>query len=193
VNSVDRLFRGQGSWRFKIVTVLLWVLLWPIVIAWTIVAAVRSYLRLDKSAAARTDRRINRFLSWYPAQWRARYGEELEQLLRYTIASGHGGARLTLNMLRESAAAHTTAAGDLAGSVCWALCWLPLIPQGVVPLVLKVTHTPVHSWFLAAYLPSPLQWPTIAVMIAVGLTMLVTAIRRVPLRRPAVSPGATNR
>ena len=69
----------------------------------------------------------------------------------------------------------------MLGAVCWSLCWVPLIPQGVVPLVLKLTHTPVRSWFLATYLPVPLQWPAIAAMVGVGLTMLLTAARLSPV------------
>ena len=84
---------------------LFWGLLWPVGIGWLIVSFIRRYQALDKSPAARTTRRIDRFVSWYPAEWQARYGEELERLLRQTIDGGHGGTRLTLNMVRESAAA----------------------------------------------------------------------------------------
>jgi hypothetical protein len=55
---------------------------------------------------------------------------------------------------------------------CWSLCWLPLVPQGIVPLIFKLTEVEARSWFLALYLPAPFQWPTIFAMIGLGLLML---------------------
>lgn len=182
MTGVERLYQRWGSWRFVVLSLLFWVALWPVGVGWLVVSAIRRYWRLDKSPAARTARRIQRFLSWYPEQWRARYGQELEQLLHDTIESGHGGVRLTLNMMRESAAARRTSTGRTVGTMCWSLCWIPLVPQGVVPLVLKLTGTPVRAWFLATYLPAPYQWPTIAAMLGVGLAMLFTAARLSPVQ-----------
>jgi len=185
------MYRRWGWWRFVLFAVIFWVLLWPVTIGWLFVAAFRRYRALDKSPAARTARRIDRFLSWYPAQWRARYGQELEQLLHDTIESGHGGARLTLNMVRESAAAHRTSTGSTVGALCWSLCWIPLVPQGVVPLILKLTGTPTRAWFLAMYVPAPMQWPTIAAMLTVGLTMLLTAAHLLPMHSSKAASNAT--
>ncbi|MEV7907975.1 sensor histidine kinase, partial [Streptomyces anulatus] len=53
----------------------------------------------------------------------------------------------------------------------WGLGWLPLFPQGLVTMVLKFTGTPERSWFLALYLPEPLQWPLIVFNILFGLTL----------------------
>jgi hypothetical protein len=182
VTAVERLYQRWGWWRFVLLSVVFWVALWPVGVGWLIVAAIRRHRRLDKSPAARAARRIHRFLSWYPAQWRARYGPELEQLLHDTIDSGHGGVRLTLNMMRESAAAHRSMSmGSTIGALCWSLCWIPLVPQGVVPVILKLTHAPTRSWFLATYLPGSLQWLTIAAMLGIGLSMLVAATRLLPV------------
>ncbi len=60
--------------------------------------------------------------------------------------------------------------------VCWGLCWLPLFPQGLVAMVMKLAGTPVKSWFLALYMPEALQWPTIVGMILLGGGMLATAV-----------------
>ncbi|RAY14368.1 sensor histidine kinase [Actinomadura craniellae] len=49
------------------------------------------------------------------------------------------------------------------------LASMALWPQGVVPMAIQLTHDDSRSWFLALYLPEPLQWPTIAIMIAAGL------------------------
>jgi hypothetical protein len=189
VTPVERLYQRWGWWRFVLVSVVFGVLLWPVCVGWLLVAASRRYRGLDKSPAARTARRIDRFLSWYPAQWRARYGQELEQLLHDTIDSGHGGVRLTLNMVRESAAAHRTSTGSTVGALCWSLCWIPLVPQGVVPFILKLTHAPTRSWFLATYLPGSLQWPTIAAMLGIGLSMLLTAARLSPVHSSKAPPS----
>ncbi len=181
---VEELHERLGFWRFALLSLVVWVVLWPVVIGWLVIAAICGYRRLDKSPAARTSRRVDRYLSWYPAPWRDRYGDELEQLLRDTIDSGHGGIRLTLNIARESALARYTSTGSTVGALCWSLCWIPLIPQGVVPLVLKLTGVSTRSWFLAMYLPAPLQWPVIAAMTAAGIAMLFTAIRLSPVNSP---------
>lgn len=60
--------------------------------------------------------------------------------------------------------------------LCWTVCWIPLFPQGIVPLVMKLTDSTVRSWFLALYLPPAFQWPVIFAMIALGSAMLYTAI-----------------
>jgi ABC-2 type transport system permease protein len=60
--------------------------------------------------------------------------------------------------------------------LCWSLFWLPLFPQGIVPLVFKLIGTSARSWFLALYLPPVWQWPVIIGMIALGLVMIATAL-----------------
>ncbi|GII80404.1 hypothetical protein Sru01_53860 [Sphaerisporangium rufum] len=60
--------------------------------------------------------------------------------------------------------------------VCFGLCWLPLFPQGLVPIVLKIAGVDERSWFLALYLPEPWQWPTLLGMIALGAGMLAFAV-----------------
>jgi len=98
-----------------------------------------------------------------------------------------------LDLLRHGRPSKTRAAGGggwlgelppgLPGKValaCWSLFWLPLFPQGLAPLVVKLTGSDVKSWFLALYLPEPLQWPVIFAMIAlgVGLTYAAVTIQR---------------
>jgi ABC-2 type transport system permease protein len=55
--------------------------------------------------------------------------------------------------------------------VVWAACTIApiaLFPQGIVPLIIKLTGSDVRSWFLALYLPEAVQWPVIAFMISLG-------------------------
>ena len=123
---------------------------------------------------AKRERRVARLLRWYPADWRARYGDEMAALLHDALADGRGGPRLSLNVAREGLAARLAAPGPrqaIAG-LCLGLCSIPLFPQGLVPAVMKVTEVPTRSWFLALYVPDAFQWPLIAAMLALGLTML---------------------
>ncbi|NUR86790.1 MAG: sensor histidine kinase [Nonomuraea sp.] len=58
----------------------------------------------------------------------------------------------------------------------WATAWCPTFPQGLVVAVMKVIGFEHKSWFLALYLPAPLQWPMIIFMIMLGVTMYALAI-----------------
>lgn len=60
-------------------------------------------------------------------------------------------------------------------AVGWTLCWLPLFPQGLVPMVFKIFDVREKSWFLALHLPEPFQWPVIAGMILLGGAMFTAA------------------
>ncbi len=130
----------------------------------------------ERSSETRAERRIARFLGWYPADWRARYGEEFKELVRQEIRDGRDGPLLTLNVARESAATHAARLGrrGVVALACSSVCWLPFA-QGFVPLAMKLTHTAGRSWFLALYLPARDQWPAIAAMIAITLLLLATA------------------
>ncbi|WP_170317118.1 sensor histidine kinase [Acrocarpospora corrugata] len=61
-------------------------------------------------------------------------------------------------------------------ALCWSVCWIPLIPQGIVAGFFLIFGAPTKSWFLALYMPEPLQWPTVFGMIALGATMLAGGI-----------------
>ena len=58
-----------------------------------------------------------------------------------------------------------------AMGACFGLAWLPLFPQGLVAMFMKIFHSPDRSWFLALYLPGAFQWPVIIGMIALGCGM----------------------
>ncbi|MEV7802135.1 sensor histidine kinase [Microbispora sp. NPDC088329] len=62
------------------------------------------------------------------------------------------------------------------GRLCWALWPIPLFPQGLVAMVLKLVGSPVKSWFLALHMPQPFQWPVIVGMIALGGGLLAVAL-----------------
>ncbi|GII78890.1 hypothetical protein Sru01_38720 [Sphaerisporangium rufum] len=56
-------------------------------------------------------------------------------------------------------------------TIGYTIAWLPLFPQGIVPMVMKILGIDNRLWFLALHLPPIWQWPTIIFMIALGLLM----------------------
>jgi hypothetical protein len=165
------------SRRFVPVAVVLCIVLWPLVMIWPLAGLVRRLATQDYSPAARRERRVARLLRWYPEAWRTRHGDAFAALLEDTIDDGRGGLRVSVNVAREGLAARleTVERRPTVAGACWVLGSVTLIPQGLVPLVMLLTEVPTRSWFLALYLPPPFSWPTAAVMIAVGLTMLAIA------------------
>jgi hypothetical protein len=168
----------RRPWLFVGASVVFWTLLSPLALGWLALWLIDRYRALDRSPAAKRDRRVTRLLRWYPAAWRTRYGYEMAALLHDTIAEG-GGPQVSLNVAKEGLAARLAAPArrDALAGVCLSLCWLPLFPQGLVPAIMKLTETPTRSWFLALYLPDPYQWPVIAAMLALGLAMLCGGMR----------------
>ncbi|MFI6480966.1 hypothetical protein ACIBH1_23765 [Nonomuraea sp. NPDC050663] len=78
---------------------------------------------------------------------------------------------------------------------CYTLAWLPLFPQGLVPMVMKIFGIGDRVWFLALHLPPVWQWPTIIFMIALGLLMYGYAIL-IPMRlssSSSIEAGGTGR
>ena len=181
----SKLFERWG-WKCIPPLVLCWAALWPVGLAWLALSLAGACRDRDRSPQARVERRVARLLSLYPPRWQSRYGQEFAELLRETIRSGHGGPRLTLNVLREGTAAWwQTSEGRraLLPATCWWMCWIPLGPQGLAPLIMKVSGGTYRSWFAALYLPGALQWPAIAVMLIAGFAMLGMAIRGTPALR----------
>jgi hypothetical protein len=174
----SRLARRWGRW-FTTFSLLIWTILLPITAPWLAVSLLARYRALDRSPEARMNRRVARMLAWYPPQWRARYGEEFAEILRQTIRDGHGGLRLTANVVRESGAARLAPyrRREIGAILCWSLCWIPLIAQGLVPLILSLTGSTSRGWFVALYTPVPFRWVVIALMLALGSWMLITAVR----------------
>jgi hypothetical protein len=168
----------QHTLLFVIGSIVFWTLLWPLALVWFALSRIDRHAALDKSPLAKRQRRVARLMRWYPAEWRARYGDEMTALLHDTIADGHAGPRLSLNIAREGLAVRVSspARRHTVAGICLLLCWIPLVPQGLVAAGLKTFGTPTRSWFVALYAPSAYQWPLIAAMVALGLTMLAAGI-----------------
>ncbi|MEU4509265.1 hypothetical protein AB0G05_07210 [Nonomuraea wenchangensis] len=77
-------------------------------------------------------------------------------------------------------------------TICYTIAWLPLFPQGLVPMVMKIIGVQDRGWFLALHLPPVWQWPTIIFMIALGLLMYGYAIL-IPMRLSSSSSATATR
>ncbi|MFC4008055.1 hypothetical protein ACFOY2_12545 [Nonomuraea purpurea] len=72
-------------------------------------------------------------------------------------------------------------------SLCMTLCPIALVPQGILPGVFKVAEVDGRAWFLALYLPSWAQWPTIIFMVLLGIALGTAGVRLLQ-RDPQWSP-----
>ncbi|MFI6814040.1 hypothetical protein ACIBG7_16600 [Nonomuraea sp. NPDC050328] len=90
----------------------------------------------------------------------------------------------------ESATAELPLVHRIGVTFCYAIAWLPLFPQGLVPMFMKIFGVEEPVWFLALHLPPIWQWPTIIFMIALGLLMYGYAIL-LPIRLNSSSTAAT--
>ncbi|MCX4792608.1 MULTISPECIES: hypothetical protein [unclassified Streptomyces] len=59
----------------------------------------------------------------------------------------------------------------------WVFGGLALFPQGLVPLIFLLADVDAKVWFLALYTPDPWSWAVALVMIAVGVTLFIRAVR----------------
>ncbi|GAA5771996.1 hypothetical protein Aros01_08539 [Streptosporangium roseum] len=76
-------------------------------------------------------------------------------------------------------------------TISYLIAWLPLFPQGLVPMVMKIVGIEDRGWFLALHLPPIWQWPTVIFMIALGLLMYGYAIL-IPMRLSSSSSATTS-
>ncbi|MGW3363997.1 hypothetical protein ACWDOR_13715 [Streptosporangium canum] len=76
-------------------------------------------------------------------------------------------------------------------TISYLIAWLPLFPQGLVPMVMKIVGIEDRGWFLALHLPPIWQWPTIIFMIVLGLLMYGYAIL-IPMRLSSSSSATTS-
>ncbi|HEU0165685.1 MAG TPA: hypothetical protein VFQ54_11630 [Thermomicrobiales bacterium] len=119
--------------------------------------------------------------AWWGGSWAIRdlerEGPELLSILRY---GKRASTRATTGGLLDGL---PKGRNGIIVLLCWSTFWLPLFPQGLLPLFLKLIGTETKSWCLALYLPDAYQWPVIFGMIALGaiLAAVATALQ---LREP---------
>jgi hypothetical protein len=95
-------------------------------------------------------------------------GPELLVLMRTGRSTPRTQAAATAKLPRWKAA---------AVGVAWTIGCLLTFPQGIVAAGLKLGGSTSRSWFVALYLPPPLQWPACILMITVGLMILSLVAR----------------
>jgi ABC-2 type transport system permease protein len=66
-------------------------------------------------------------------------------------------------------------------TILWVVCWIPLFPQGLLPLWMIVNDSGSRLWFLALHLSDPYRVPTAVAFVVAGLVMLYFATV-IPLR-----------
>ena len=60
-------------------------------------------------------------------------------------------------------------------SFFWIFCWIPLFPQGLVPLTMIFTGNENRLWFLALHVEDPWRVPVALAFTLLGLVMLTAA------------------
>jgi hypothetical protein len=105
-------------------------------------------------------------------------GPELLQLMR--TGRIHQPGAVAQRSAIESMSGRTKA---LFFTCIW-LGSLALFPQGIVPMVIKLTGGGEPVWFVALYLPPAWQWPAIVLMIALGVFGYWIAFRLYRAHRP---------
>jgi hypothetical protein len=166
------------GWWFVPASLLFWTVLWPVGLLAAVVWLVARSRRLRRLQTP-VDRRVARLLRWYPPRWRERYADEFGALLRDSIEDGRGSPRLSLDVARAGLATRVDdgAPRRALAATLLTIGWIPLFPQGLVPLVMQVTGVPARSWLVALYLPQPLQWLTAVAMVVLGLALLAAGAR----------------
>ncbi|WFE98791.1 hypothetical protein [Micromonospora sp. WMMD964] len=76
-----------------------------------------------------------------------------------------------------------SAARRAAVYVCFTVCWVPLVAQGIVPAFLKYTDPGRDSWFVARLVPEALHWPVVGVMVLLGLGLVAAGFHQLRTAR----------
>lgn len=89
-----------------------------------------------------------------------------------TVTRGAAGQATSIGGGR---AAKLPAGRQALVTVLWIACWIPLFPQGLVPLYVIVDGGGTKLWFLALHLPDPWRVPVALAFTLVGLAMIYVA------------------
>lgn len=76
---------AHRTWLFVVASIVFWTAPSPLALVWLAVWLTDRYQMLVKTPTAKRERRVRRLLGWYPATWRARYGEEMAARLHVAI------------------------------------------------------------------------------------------------------------
>ena len=84
---------------------------------------------------------------------------------------------------RRLGIANASPARRAAVYVCFTICWIPLIAQGLVPAILKYTDPGRDSWFVARLVPETLHWPVVSLMVTLGLGLIAAGFHQLRAAR----------
>jgi hypothetical protein len=132
-------------------------------------------------------RRVVRLLRWYPASWRARYGEEFAELLLAELTEQPRSARRTANVIASGLLARCTAAGltshELppaeqiqAGAATMCAAFAVFLTFGVAMLAQLAT-----GWQWASPRSASAVAGTVAMSAGVAVLLLITLAAAVPV------------
>jgi hypothetical protein len=128
-------------------------------------------------------------LAWWLGRVAARRlearGPELLALMRSGRSSGARVEREpgVVDTMPRWTLLYVTVVGPTLGSIA-------LFPQGMIPLIMKLTGNVERVWFLPLHLPDAWQWPAIIAMMLLGLLMYAAAARMyLTHRRAALRSG----
>ncbi|GAA4958860.1 hypothetical protein [Actinoplanes utahensis] len=120
-------------------------------------------------------------------------GRQAGRRLRATgpelLAAMRGGGTVTVTTRagRATTAAKLPKGKSALVTAMWTLCWIPLIPQGLLPLFMIFNGSESRIWFAALYLSDPWRIPAAAAFIALGTAMLTLGIL-IPIRHDRAEP-----
>ncbi|BEL04623.1 hypothetical protein Q0Z83_028140 [Actinoplanes sichuanensis] len=96
------------------------------------------------------------------------------------LATMRSGGTVSLTAARKTAVELPPRLSALVTTL-WIACWIPLFPQGLVPLWMILSGSENRLWFLALYLSDPWRIPVAVAFALLGLAMLAVGTV-IPLR-----------
>jgi hypothetical protein len=151
---------------------LAWVF-FPVGLVWML------YDRACRWAGRTPEQRVAQMVRWYPADWRARHGEEFGALLLDAARDGQDGPRLWLDVAREAAAIRAQSAfrpkRTWLAAALWTAGVLLILPGTIVPLLLALGDAP--DGFPILEVAAGERWAVAIAVIAAGLLMIAASVR----------------
>ncbi|MFC4063431.1 hypothetical protein [Actinoplanes subglobosus] len=96
------------------------------------------------------------------------------------LATMRSGGTVTATVVRADAVKLPPRLSALVTTM-WIVCWIPLFPQGIIPLWMILTGSENRLWFLALHLSDPWRVPVAVAFTLLGLAMLAVGTV-IPLR-----------
>ena len=148
---------------------------------------------MRKRCAAAPDRRAAALLRWYPAAWRARYGDEFAELLAADLAERPRGWRRTANIVRCGLSARLADAGltaralDPAAQVRASLATVSCALAAFLALGLAMLAQLAIGWQWASPRGAATRAGTVLMCGAAGAVVMLSVIAAVPFAGRAMA------